>query len=63
VNNEEKTKLLIEFRHWFFKKNATKGDEALRALYGDRVYGWNFFVAYCAGYAAGKKGAEHEKGN
>jgi hypothetical protein len=63
VKIAEKKKLLKAFRQWFFDKDVTKADEELLILYGGKEYGWNFFVAYCAGYAAGKKEVEREKGN
>jgi hypothetical protein len=57
VKTAEKEKLLEEFKRWFFDLGVEKADKELLEYYGGESYGWNFFIAYCAGYAEGKKEA------
>jgi hypothetical protein len=58
MKEAEKEARLKEFNHWFIEKGVNKTEEALRKYYGGKSYGWNFFIAYCAGYLAGKKASQ-----
>jgi hypothetical protein len=57
MKKAEKEKLLKEFNRWFYDEDVNKTDRDLLEYYGGKSHGWSFFIAYCAGYLAGKKAA------
>ncbi|MDR2095176.1 MAG: hypothetical protein LBP76_06620 [Treponema sp.] len=61
MKSGEIEKMVKEFRRWFSDLDVTRTDKELLKLYGGgKDYGLNFFIAYCAGYEAGKKEEEEE---
>jgi hypothetical protein len=58
MKKAEKEALLKQFNHWFLKKDVNNTEEELLKYYGGKSFGWNFFIAYCAGYLSGKKASQ-----